>query len=151
MIIKSILLCLMLIITYAFLKKIYTKINNLIMVVFYTISPLVLFFINFIDLNNLFLIECILIAWIQTTPALKSDIPSLIIYKTILEKKSCSEKSLKTSLGSLNLFNEKVNELMLDNLIFKKNGVTKLTLKGKIIAKLFIYYRKILKLPEGAG
>ena len=151
MIIKSVCLCLMLIIFYASLKKIYKKINNLVMILFYFFGPFILFFLNIIDLNNLFLMECILVAWIQTTPALKSDIPSLIIYKTIYEKKVCSEKTLKNTIASLDLFNEKIDELRLDNLIFEKNGSFKLTLKGKIIAKIFTYYRKILKLPKGAG
>src|SRR6056300_1537450 len=105
MILKSVCLCLMLIIFYASLKKIYKKINNLIMILFYCLGPFILFFLNIIDLNNLFLMECILVAWIQTTPALKSDIPSLIIYKTIYEKKVCSEQTLKNTIASLDLFN----------------------------------------------
>ena len=151
MVIRSIFLCLIFIIVYASLKKIYKKLNNINMIIFYSLGPFILFLLNIIDLNNLFLMGCLLIAWIQTTPALKSDIPSLIIYKTIFEKKNCSEKSLKSTIASLNLFDDKIDELILDNLIFEKNGTYNLTLKGRFIAKLFIFYRRLLKLRKGAG
>lgn len=151
MIIKSIFLCLFLIISYSLIKKFFKQINNLTMIIFYALGSFVLFLINIVDFNYLFLIGSILLAWIQTTPALKKDIPSLIIYKTIFENKGCSEKFLNSIIQSLNLFNEKIEELKLDNLIIEKNGAPKLTFKGRVIAKLFLNYRKILKLPKGEG
>ena len=90
--------------------------------------------------------------YIQTFPALKEDIPSFRILRIIANnKKGISEKEIIKLMGTTDLFDIKLKELEEDNLLRKENSKITLSKSGRILANIFIIYRKILGLGRGDG
>ena len=90
--------------------------------------------------------------YIQTFPVLKEDIPSFRILRIIANnKKGVSEKEIIKLMGTTDLFNIKLTELEEDNLLKKENSKITLTNSGRILANIFIIYRKLLGLGRGDG
>ena len=124
------------------------------------ISPL-LYTYFFIDLtlykytdmlSIIFLYIGLSCVYIQTFPALKEDIPSFRILRIIANnKKGVSEKEIIKLMGTTDLFNIKLTELEEDNLLKKENSKITLTNSGRILANIFIIYRKLLGLGRGDG
>ncbi len=54
-------------------------------------------------------------------------------------------------MGATDLFNIKLKELEEDNLLKKENSKITLSNSGRILANIFIIYRKILGLGKGDG
>ena len=103
-------------------------------------------------LSIIFLYIGLSCVYIQTFPALKEDIPSFRILRIIANnKKGISEKEIIKLMGTTDLFDIKLKELEEDNLLKKENSKITLSKSGRILANIFIIYRKILGLGKGDG
>ena len=93
------------------------------------------------------------LAYVQTYPALKTLAPSLKILLLIdahgggLETEKIFEKMTQPE----GFFADKVSELNNDFLIRENRGRLSLTPFGRILADVFIAYRKLLGLEQGVG
>lgn len=99
-----------------------------------------------------FLYISIAISFIQTYPAIHSWAPSLkIVYIMKNNNKMLNEDMLKKHFNNKNLIMDRFNDLFNDGFIkITKNNI-ELTMKGKLLASFFYYYRKLLGLKEGDG
>jgi superfamily II helicase len=103
-------------------------------------------------LSIIFLYIGLSCVYIQTFPVLKEDIPSFRILRIIANnKKGVSEKEIIKLMGTTDLFNIKLTELEEDNFLKKENSKITLTNSGRILANIFIAYRKLLGLGRGDG
>ena len=103
-------------------------------------------------LSIIFLYIGLSCVYFQTFPALKEDIPSFRILRIIANnKKGISEKEIIKLMGTTDLFDIKLKELEEDNLLKKENSKITLSNSGRILANIFIIYRKILGLGKGDG
>lgn len=141
------------------IKKI--KSEFILLVTIFSFIPLVLFLIfNNLNIflsrgelvNTAVLTYSLSLAYIQTYPALKEDIPSIKILSLIKHSRKISKEELiKNHLLNNSLINSKQEELINDGFIFKQNGKIKVTKIGFLLAKFFIFYRKIFNLKDSTG
>lgn len=141
------------------LKKI--KNELIVLLTIFSFTPLILFLIlnNLIIflsrselINTVVLTYSLSLAYIQTYPALKEDIPSIKILSLIKHSGKISKKELiKNHLLNDSLINSKQEELINDGFIFKQNRKIKVTKIGFLLAKIFIFYRNILNLKDSTG
>ena len=98
------------------------------------------------------------LAYIQTFPAIKENIPSfkimLYVHSRSLGKQKntkISAKQIEDALTDESLMTTKIQELKGDGLmILDKDGFS-LTIPGKYLALIFYRYRALLGLKEGRG
>jgi hypothetical protein len=98
------------------------------------------------------------LAYIQTFPAIKENIPSfkIMLYvhsRSLGGQKNCkiSAKQIEDALTDESLMTTKIQELKGDGLmILDKDGFS-LTIAGKYLALIFYRYRALLGLKEGRG
>ncbi|EDN71290.1 membrane protein [Beggiatoa sp. PS] len=96
----------------------------------------------------------IAVAYIQTYPALKEDIPSfrlLLLLENNTNRQGMSKDQIIAAMKQYNLFSAKLDELENDSLVVEKNGKFELSLVGRKLADFFYYYRKMLGLKRGEG
>ena len=91
------------------------------------------------------------VVYIQTYPALKSDIPTFRILLLLQQMHELTEEEILRQMDQAHLFDEKLIELESDSLIVQQDGKLVLSPLGKIIAMLFAYYRNLLGLKTGTG
>lgn len=91
------------------------------------------------------------VAYIQTYPALKEDIPSFRLLLLLEKHPGMSKEDIITAMKQDNLFSAKLDELENDSLLVNKKGRLELSPAGRKLADLFYYYRKILGLKPGEG
>lgn len=115
----------------------------LFLVIFFLFNPLIFLFSQ--KIFDLILYYSLSLAYIQTYPALKEEIPTFQIVLEIYYKNSVSNKKNKK------FFKKKIQQMLDEKLIFKNGNRFYLSFFGLLIAKLFFTYRKILKLDEGKG
>ncbi len=92
--------------------------------------------------------------YMQTYPTLRTDIPTFRILILLDENRGTGldERAIIGRLrGSPDMFSRKVVELERDGLAEKREGRIYLTRMGFLIARIFIFYRRMLGLPFGAG
>ena len=91
--------------------------------------------------------------YIQIYPAIHIWAPSLqIVFLIGKKKKPVSYSEIKKTITADSLILDKIDELADEGLIFiKKSKEMVLTKKGKLLADIFIFYRKLLKLKTGEG
>ena len=93
------------------------------------------------------------IAYIQTYPGLRDDIPSFRILM-LLDRaggEGMSESELLNGIGEASLFAFKVSELESDRLVIGDGDRIRLSTAGRILATVFIGYRRLLGLELGKG
>lgn len=150
---------------YLYLKK--NKINSEIKhyFLFFIFSPLTLYFFtaiiihftasdfinNFDLINSLILYLFLSFAFVMTVPAINVTPPTLKIIFLFKEKKVINKKDIIQVFTTSELVNSRLELLAEDNLIIIKNKKIVLTRYGKIIASLFIMYKKILGEEFGSG
>lgn len=150
---------------YLYLKK--NKINSEIKhyFLFFIFSPLTLYFFtaiiihftasdfinNFDLINSLILYLFLSFAFVMTVPAFNVTPPTLKIIFLFKEKKVINKKDIIQVFTTSELVNSRLELLAEDNLIIIKNKKIVLTRYGKIIASLFIMYKKILGEEFGSG
>jgi hypothetical protein len=91
--------------------------------------------------------------YIQTYPAIQSNSPSLVIVHLIGRSKSgMTLEQLKSTLTEAQMVQNKIGELADGGFATVASDQTiQLTPRGKLLADVFIAYRKLLALHEGAG
>lgn len=142
------------------LKKIKKELMILVSI-FFAMPPLLFFSFNNFILSTISDAELPLIialtyslslAYIQTYPALKEDIPSVKILTLIKSSEKLTKKELiKSHLLNSSLINVKQKELINDGFVYKHNKKIKLTRLGFLLAKIFIFYRNMLNLNDATG
>ena len=102
--------------------------------------------IAIVDFCLLFLFTFFIsLAFLQTYPALKEDIPSIKIVFLIERNKKIKFQDLIDRLNSnLNIIQRRHLDLNDDHLIVKQNKKYRLTYAGLLIAIFFNFYRKML-------
>ncbi|MEK8015729.1 MAG: hypothetical protein VSS75_002595 [Candidatus Parabeggiatoa sp.] len=91
------------------------------------------------------------VAYIQTYPALKEDIPSFRLLLLLDKHPGMSKEAIIEAMKQENIFSAKLDELENDTLLVNKKGRLELSPAGRKLADLFYYYRKILGLKPGEG
>ena len=95
------------------------------------------------------------LVYLETYPALKTEIPSFRILVLIHQQKNQGlEESqiIKSFSNESELFSDKVIELKKDSLVtLKEDGYIGLTFAGSLLAVLFMFYRRLLRLEWGQG
>ena len=92
-------------------------------------------------------------AYIMTYPPIQAGCPSL---KIMLVVSSAGEKGLTAEdiyhhFSEDTLFTDRFEDLIKDGLISFKYDAWGITLTGRVLARFFITYRRVLKLPLGEG
>ncbi len=150
---------------YLYLKKNIIKSEIKHYFYFFIFSPLTLYFFiaiiihltdsNFINnydlINSLILYLFLSFAFIMTVPAFNVTPPTLRIIFLFKEKKVINKKEILQAFTTSELVNSRLELLAEDNLVTIKNKKIVLTRYGKIIASLFIIYKKILGEEFGSG
>lgn len=94
------------------------------------------------------------VSYIQTYPTLRTDIPTfrILILLDHYRGTGLDERFIIERLrDSPHMFSRKVVELERDGLAVRREGRIYLTFAGLLITRIFIYYRRMLGLPYGAG
>jgi len=150
---------------YLYLKKNIIKSEIKHYFYFFIFSPLTLYFFiaiiihltdsNFINnydlINSLILYLFLSFAFIMTVPAFNVTPPTLRIIFLFKEKKVINKKEILQAFTTSELVNSRLELLAEDNLVTIKKKKIVLTRYGKIIASLFIIYKKILGEEFGSG
>lgn len=92
-------------------------------------------------------------AYIQTYPGLKDDIPSfrILILLDQAGSEGMTESEILGRIGEQSLFAFKVAELEGDSLVIRVGDRVRLTPAGRILATVFRSYRRLLGLGLGKG
>lgn len=93
------------------------------------------------------------VVYIQTYTAVKEDIPSfrILLYLESQDARGANESELLEQLRTETLFADKIVDLVNDSLISVENGVCRLKPAGRLLARAFLTYRRMLGLELGAG
>ncbi len=93
------------------------------------------------------------VAYIQTYPGLKDDIPSFRILMLLDQagREGLTESEILARIGEQSLFAFKVAELENDSLVIRDGDRVRLTPAGRILATVFRSYRRLLGLGLGKG
>jgi hypothetical protein len=124
----------------------------------YTIGIVVICFSN-IEMNEksliIFLYLSIIIAFIQTYPAIRRVIPSFQILLLISSynkmKVPINDSIILNELSHQNSIEIKIAELINDKFIKNIDGSLVLSNSGYFLIKIFQFYRKALGLKDGGG
>jgi hypothetical protein len=107
-------------------------------------------FDNFIMTN--ILLSSLLLAYIQTYPALREDIPSVKILMLVNQHQGINFKELIDNKKlNKDLKGSKENDLLNDGFIIDKKTHFELTKIGKFIAQIFKFYRKLINIQCKTG
>lgn len=93
------------------------------------------------------------VAYVQTYPAIREEIPS---FQILLAISAAGERGLNrveilTLFGGSSLFSDKMADLSDDGLLREVDGRLRLTRAGRLIALTFYHYRRLLGLESGLG
>jgi len=91
------------------------------------------------------------LAYMITYSAIEVDSPSLLIILKISDKgtQGLDRKELEETMNDALLIMPRITDLLTDKMAYLEGDQYKLTRKGKIVAKIFIIYRKILNTGKG--
>jgi len=92
-------------------------------------------------------------AYIQTYPGMRSNVPTLVIVNLVGRSKSgLTVEQIKTTLTQEQMVQNKVEELADEGFVtIAPDQSIQLTARGRTLASIFITYRRLLGLNEGAG
>ena len=95
----------------------------------------------------------IAVAYVQTYPALREQIPSFRILLAISAagERGLDRDDLMLLLGEPSLFSGKISDLSNDGLMREVDGRLVMTRAGRLLAQLFSGYRRVLGLGSGRG
>jgi len=91
------------------------------------------------------------LAYLITYSAIEADSPSLLIVIKIFEAGSLglSKESLEYELNNAVLIEPRINDLTRDKMAEFHEGKYRLRMKGILLARLFTFYRNMLKAGKG--
>lgn len=92
-------------------------------------------------------------AYIQTYPVIYVYAPSLQIVHIISKSNEggLSFLELENHFNNSGMLDERLNDLLVEKFVFYENEKLLLTLKGKFLATVFYYFRKLYGLKPGEG
>ena len=93
------------------------------------------------------------LAFIQTYPVLRIEIPTFKILLLLNNAKSAglTKLKLKELMPEGELLTDRLMDLSNDGLISYNDGILDLKFPGRILALIFCYYRRLLGFPIGRG
>ncbi len=93
------------------------------------------------------------VAYVQTYPAFREEIPSFRILLAISAagKRSMTQQEVLSLFEKSSLFADKMTDLNNDGLLREDDGQLRLTRAGRLIALAFYRYRRLLGLESGLG
>lgn len=99
----------------------------------------------------LFLFSSLSLAYTVTYSAIEVDSPSLLIISHIAQngKAGLAMSELEQLIMRDALITNRINDLLAGKFIALDNKIYIITPKGRVIANIFILYRKILRIPKG--
>ena len=92
-------------------------------------------------------------AYIMTYPPIQAGCPSLKIVLAVRRagKQGLSSDEIIGLFSEETMFSDRFNDLIEDGLVSWKYDTWGISGGGRLIARFFIFYRKLLKLPLGEG
>ncbi len=93
------------------------------------------------------------LAYMVTYSALEADSPSLVMIMTIANSGSdgLSQKNFEEKINNDTLIMPRLKDTLSEKLAYLNGDKYNLTLKGRIIARIFIIYRNIIKRERKGG
>lgn len=93
------------------------------------------------------------LAYMITYTALEADSPSLVMIMTIsnAEPEGLSKERFEELMNDETLVMPRIRDVLLDRMVYMDGNRYCLTPKGALMARLFLFYRKLIKAPEGGG
>lgn len=91
------------------------------------------------------------LAYMITYSALEADSPSLVMTLTIAKAggNGLSKNIFDATMTDDILVKPRIQDLLLDQMAYCESGKYKLTAKGILFARIFIFYRNLLKAQKG--
>ena len=89
-------------------------------------------------------------AYVMTFPAAAAQSPTLVLINSVVKNKLKSEDEIYRSLGG-RLVKDRLEDLESDGLVMVDGDQLKLKKPGRVLAKAFIFIRRLFGLPEGLG
>lgn len=104
---------------------------------------------DYIRLSAMFI--SLLLAYMVTYSAIEVDSPSLLQILIIAKagKVGLEEKEFRRLMSDELLVKPRIKDLVDDKLVYLENGKYKLAKNGALVARIFIFYRSLLKLGKG--
>jgi len=104
---------------------------------------------EFIHISLLTLV--IVLSYMNTYPGIEADSPTLVIVDAIQSAgpKGLEQLSLEKKLNDDILVSPRIEDLLTDQMAYLDGSTLRLTQKGRIMARLFIFYRSLMKAPKG--
>lgn len=92
-------------------------------------------------------------AYVQTYPAFREEIPSFRILLAISAagERGMTQEAILSLFEKSSLFADKMTDLDNDGLLREVDGRLRLTRAGRLIARTFYHYRRLLGLESGLG
>lgn len=102
-------------------------------------------------LDYIVLYCCLAAAYIVSYPAMEADSPSLAIVRDIAGagRSGLDKNELYRTMSDEILVVARVEDLLADDLIRIDSGKYVLTSKGRLLAGIFVRFRKLLNAPKG--
>lgn len=93
------------------------------------------------------------LAYMITYSALEADSPSLVMVMSIsnAEPEGLDKERFEQLLSDETLVMPRIKDVLLDRMVYMDGNIYRLTNKGAMMARLFIFYRKLTNAPEGGG
>ena len=93
------------------------------------------------------------LAYIMTYPPIQAGCPSLKIVLAVHRSgdEGLSREGISALFSEESMFDERFNNLVEDGLVSWQYDAWGITGAGRIIARFFLFYRRLLKLPLGEG
>lgn len=107
---------------------------------------------NIFEIFQLFLLyTTISVSYILSYPAIEADSPTLIIIRAVFETGAAGldKSSLERIADNDLLILPRIKDMVFDRMVYIKDGKYRLMPKGLIMARLFLFYRNIIKGEKG--
>jgi len=102
-------------------------------------------------LHVILFVTSMTLAYMITYTAIEADSPSLVMITRIssMGSQGFDRNDFDVSMNDELLVLPRINDLLLDKMAVLEQGRYRLTLKGRVFAKIFIYYRRLLNAGIG--
>lgn len=102
-------------------------------------------------IHTAFLYLVLTLAYLNTYPALEADSPSLVITEKISQagRDGLAKDIFQQSMTDDILLVPRLKDLLLDEMAYMDGDKYRLTPKGVWLARIFSFYRKLIRAPKG--